>query len=280
MAPPDTAARGSCLNFDHITFWVSNAKQAASYYVAFMGFRPLAYKGLETGSREYAAHAVVQDRIVFLFVSALTQNGEFSRQLNLHGDFVRDIAFTVDDVEAIVTRSKSNGATLIRQWQEQDADGIVKLATISTIGDTTHTFVERSSYRGLFLPGFREPGIRDPSADLPPPGLQFIDHCVATRLENSIESTSDWYQKNLSFHRFWSVDDVDVKTTNSSLKFLVVANNSETIKLTILEPASGRRKSQVQEFNEYNGGTGIQHIALHTENICQSEYFHDYQHKR
>ena len=107
---------------------------------------------------------------------------------------------------------------------------------------------------------------------MPSPALEFIDHCVATRFENTIDQSCDWYKKNLSFHRFWSVDDVEVETSNSSLKFLVVSNDSETIKLTILEPAAGKRKSQVQEFNEYNGGTGIQHIALHTENIIQSEY--------
>lgn len=261
----------SCLNFDHVTFWVSNAKQAASYYVAFLGFQPLAYKGLETGSREVAAHAVIQNKVVFLFVSPLSpKNQEFGSRLQQHGDFVKDIAFTVDQLDPVVSRSQANGATLLSLHNEQDADGCVRLATIATgMGDITHTFVEKGTYTGLFLPGFLASPLHHGSC-LPSPDLQFIDHCVSTSVQDTIDSSCEWYTKNLAFHRFWSVDDVGVETSNSSLKFLVVANNSESIKLNILEPAPGKRKSQVQEFNEYNDGPGIQHIALHTNDIIQS----------
>lgn len=261
----------SCLRFDHVTFWVSNAKQAASYYVAYLGFKPLAYKGLETGSRQVAAHAVSQNNVVFVFQSSLSpDNQEFGQRLQSHGDFVKDIAFTVDDLDLVISHSRDKNACLVKSWREEDDGGSVRMATIATaMGDITHTFVERGSYAGLFLPGFKEPRIRHTSLS-PSPGLQFIDHCVSTSMENTIDSSSDWYQNNLSFHRFWSVDDIDVQTKNSGLKFLVVANDSETIKLNLLEPVVGMRKSQVQEFNEYNGGPGIQHIALHSDDIIQS----------
>lgn len=106
---------------------------------------------------------------------------------------------------------------------------------------------------------------------LPLTGLTHIDHCVGSQVQDTIDSTSDWYENILSFHRFWSVDDIDVTTSFSALKFIVVSNESETIKMPILEPAIGLRKSQVEEFNEYNGGPGIQHIALHTDDIIESE---------
>ena len=276
MSPSCPAASsGLCLQFDHITFWVSNAKQAASFYTAFLGFRPLAHKGLETGSRAYASHAVAQQEITLLFVSSLSpEDEEFARHLQQHGDCVKDIAFTVDDVDAIVdSLSRKQGVRLLRHWQEEDQDGVVKFATIASEGDMTHTLVQRNQFSGLFLPGFRETRTSHVAGNtLPAPGLQFIDHCVATRYENSIDSARDWYEKNLSFHRFWSVEDLSIETTKSSLKFLVVTNKNEKIKMTILEPAKGNRVSQVQEFNEYNGGPGIQHIALHTEDIVQSEW--------
>ena len=77
-------------------------------------------------------------------------------------------------------------------------------------------------------------------------GLQFIDHVVGSQDAGGMSSAGDWYEKSLAFHRFWSVDDVNVQTQFSALNFVVVANDSETIKMNILEPAPGLRKSQVQ----------------------------------
>lgn len=65
---PDT---GKYSGFDHLTFWVGNAKQAASYYVTRFGFEHIGYKGLETGSRSTVSHAVRQGSAVFVFVSPL-----------------------------------------------------------------------------------------------------------------------------------------------------------------------------------------------------------------
>lgn len=266
---------GNCLDFDHVTFWVSNAKQAASYYVSMLGFCPLAYKGLETGSRSVAAHAVSQGKIIFVFVSALLPDDDvMGKGLQRHGDFVKDIAFVVDDVNIMVERSQQIGANVIKCWTETDTGGSVKMATIATeLGDTTHTFVQRGSWAGLFLPGFSKPIIKASVGSLLPTGLHFVDHCVSTAMEGTVDTSCDWYQQHLAFHRFWSVDDVvDVSTPDSGLKFLVVANGNESIKLNILEPVTGMRKSQVQEFNDYNSGPGIQHIALHTEDIISSKF--------
>lgn len=263
-----------CLNFDHVTFWVSNAKQTATMYCVQFGFRPLAYKGLETGSRHVCAHAVRQGNIILVFASALTpdHNLEMGQHLVKHGDGVKDIALSVDDLDAVFKQAVERGATVVKDiWTESDSQGTVRMATVQTLGDTTHTFVERAHYKGQFLPTFKESNLKVTLLDrLPDPNLQFIDHIVGTQIENGLEATGQWYEQNLNFHRFWSVDDVDVKTVNSALKFVVVANETETIKMNILEPRAGKNKSQVQEFNEYYGGPGIQHIALHTDNIVDT----------
>ena len=72
------------------------------------------------------------------------------------------------------------------------------------------------------------------------------------------------------FHRFWSVDDSQIHTEYSALRSIVVTNYEETIKMPINEPAPGKRKSQIQEYVDYNGGAGVQHIAMHTSDIISS----------
>ncbi|XP_068077228.1 4-hydroxyphenylpyruvate dioxygenase isoform X1 [Danio rerio] len=266
--------RGKFLNFHHIKFWVGNAKQAAVFYCDKFGFEPLAYKGLETGSREVVSHAVKQDKIIFVFESALNPgNEEMGEHLIKHGDGVKDVAFLVEDCDFLVKKAKERGAAVLKEpWVEQDAGGKVKYAIVQTYGDTTHTFVEYlGPYKGLFLPGYKEPLFRDPLLPKLPSGhLSFIDHIVGNQPDDEMVPVSDWYQKCLLFHRFWSIDDKQIHTEYSALRSIVVTNYEETIKMPINEPAMGKKKSQIQEYIDYNGGPGVQHIALNTSNIIQA----------
>lgn len=265
--------KGRFLHFDHVTFWVGNAKQAASYYCTKMGFVPLAYKGLETGSREVAAHVVKQNRIIFVFMSPYNPgNIEMGDHLVTHGDGVKDIAFEVEDLDAIVQRAKARGGKIVRDiWEETDEGGTARFAIVQTFGDTTHTFIERSNYQGLFLPGYKPPIQKDISLkNLPPAGLDFVDHCVGNQPDDEMVPASDWYEKSLMFHRFWSVDDKQIHTEYSALRSIVVTNYEETIKMPINEPAPGKKKSQIQEYVDYYGGPGIQHIALNTKDIIKA----------
>jgi 4-hydroxyphenylpyruvate dioxygenase len=81
---------------------------------------------------------------------------------------------------------------------------------------------------------------------------------------------AQWYEKILQFHRFWSVDDSIIHTKFSSLRSIVVTNYEETIKMPINEPANGLRKSQIQEYCDYNGGAGVQHVALRSNDIIKT----------
>ncbi|KAI0243737.1 hypothetical protein L0F63_001363, partial [Massospora cicadina] len=261
---------GSYHGFDHITFMVGNAKQAASYYVTRLGFKHIAYRGLETGHRDIATHVVAQDDIFFVFQSALNPgNLSFTQQLGAHGDNVKDVAFAVDDVRAIYELAIKRGARSIRApWEESDNDGSVIMATVATYGDTEHTFVERKSYNGPFLPNFRPTAVEDPLESLlPKVGLNFIDHCVGNQPDMAMEPSCSYYEKCLGFHRFWSVDDSQIHTEFSSLRSVVMADSNERIKMPINEPAAGKKKSQIQEFVEYFGGAGVQHVALNTCDI-------------
>uniref|UniRef100_A0A3P8VRE7 4-hydroxyphenylpyruvate dioxygenase n=1 Tax=Cynoglossus semilaevis TaxID=244447 RepID=A0A3P8VRE7_CYNSE len=253
-----------------MTFWVGNAKQAASYYCNKLGFEPLAYRGLETGSRDVVSHVVKQDKIIYVFSSALNPgNKEMGEHLVRHGDGVKDIAFTVEDCDFIVKKAKENGAVVVKEPHTlEDKHGKVRLAVLQTYGDTTHTLVERMGYSGLFLPGFQSSAVKDPLlAKLPGGKLNFIDHVVGNQPDDEMVPVVEWYRRNLLFHRFWSVDDKQLQTEFSALRSIVVANYEETVKMPINEPAIGKRKSQIQEYVEYYGGPGVQHIAMNTSDI-------------
>eukprot|EP00161_Ancyromonas_sigmoides_P016733 TRINITY_DN44_c0_g1_i2.p2 TRINITY_DN44_c0_g1~~TRINITY_DN44_c0_g1_i2.p2 ORF type:complete len:387 (-),score=214.39 TRINITY_DN44_c0_g1_i2:43-1203(-) len=259
--------------FDHVTLWVGNAKQAATYYCARLGFQAVAYAGLETGSREHVTHVVRQGGITIALTSALQPgNDEMGRHLVTHGDGVKDVAFAVDDVDKVFARALEHGATVVMKPRVlEDGDGSVKLAAVRSYGDTIHTFVDRSAYTGVFLPGFRAVDEADPLlALLPPVNLYRIDHCVGNQPDGEMLPAVQWFVDKLGFHRFWSVDDKDIHTEFSSLRSVVVADFHENVKMPINEPAEGKRKSQIQEYVDFYGGAGVQHIALKTEDIITS----------
>ncbi|KAK9489698.1 Glyoxalase/Bleomycin resistance protein/Dihydroxybiphenyl dioxygenase [Lipomyces doorenjongii] len=270
--------------YHHIKWYVGNAKQAASYYVTRMGFRPIAYKGLETGSRAIASHVIANGSVTFEFVSVLKtkvkdqEEGiliqEISKHLADHGDAVKDVAFEVDDIYAVWDYISKHGAKLIAPPTEiSDEHGTVIIAKLATYGDTTHSLIQCSGYTGAFLPGYSTTAY--PSTDpiemlLPSINLANIDHCVGNQGWNQMEGICEYYENALGFHRFWSVDDKDIFTEFSALKSIVMASPNDIIKMPINEPAVGKKKSQIEEFIEFYGGAGVQHIALRTQNIIET----------
>ncbi|KAI1364680.1 4-hydroxyphenylpyruvate dioxygenase [Xylaria arbuscula] len=277
--------------YDHVTWWVGNAKQAASYYNTLFGFRTIAYKGLETGSRYFTSYVVANHDVRFVFTSpirsltylpadepisqdelALLQ--EMHAHLERHGDAVKDVAFDVDDVQAVYDRAVSGPDGIAVSVQpprvvrsDGAEEGEVVTAVIRTYGDTTHTLISRRDYTGPFLPGLvaREPA--PSSVALPPIDLVRVDHCVGNQSWNEMVAACDFYEKCLSFHRFWSVDDKTICTEFSALNSIVMSSANAVVKMPINEPAPGKKKSQIEEFVIFNSGAGVQHIALLTNDI-------------
>eukprot|EP00834_Sanchytrium_tribonematis_P000319 NODE_6_length_70510_cov_1.054395.p24 type:complete len:360 gc:universal NODE_6_length_70510_cov_1.054395:21152-20073(-) len=257
--------------FDHVRFYVGNAKQAATYYITKLGFEPYAYRGLETGSRQVASHVVRQKNIIFVFESPLLPtDNKLNPHIALHGDGAKDVAFKVDDCKHVYSEAVKRGAVSVREPSElEDENGKVIIAAVKTYGDTIHSFVERKGYKGHFLPGFIACQPDPITKLLPKIGLEFLDHCVGNQPDLQMVAACEYYEKTLQFHRFWSVDDKQIHTKYSSLRSIVMADWDEKIKMPINEPAQGMKKSQIQEYVDYYGGSGIQHIALRTENILQ-----------
>lgn len=258
--PTERPQIGKFFGFDHAKFYVSNAKQAASFYTSRFGFDYVAYSGLETGSRDFCTHVVGNGKVLLAFVCALNPgNVEFAKYLETHGDGVHDIAFTVEDCRKTYELAVSRGAKSIQAPEElKDENGTVITATIQTYGDTVHTLVQRVDYTGPFLPGYSASPLKEPFNDLiERPQFECIDHCVGNQPDQEMEPTAQWYEKMLDFHRFWSVDDTMMHTEYSALRSIVMADFDEVIKMPINEPASGKRKSQIQEYVDYWGGAGV-----------------------
>ncbi|ATZ57804.1 hypothetical protein BCIN_15g03370 [Botrytis cinerea B05.10] len=274
--------------YDHITWYVGNAKQAASYYCTRLGFQTIAYKGLETGSRYIASHVVANGKIRFVLTSPVKAYSglkddepitekerellrEIYEHLEKHGDAVKDVAFEVDDVASVYYNAVEQGAVGVQKpIKGKDEDGDVTTAIIRTYGDTTHTLISRSNYSGTFLPGYRAtpPSKLDPlNALLPTIPLEAIDHCVGNQDWGAMQSACEYYEKCLSFHRFWSVDDSQISTAHSALNSIVMASPNNVVKMPINEPAPGLRKSQIEEYVDFYSGAGVQHIALRTPDI-------------
>ncbi|KAI1130310.1 4-hydroxyphenylpyruvate dioxygenase [Nemania abortiva] len=276
--------------YDHITWWVGNAKQAASYYNTLFGFRTIAYKGLETGSRYFTSYVIANNDVRFVFTSPIRSYvhlpaeepisqeelvllKEMHEHLERHGDAIKDVAFDVDDVEAVYDRAVSGADGIAisvqppRVSRGNNKEGEIVTAVVRTYGDTTHTLISRRGYTGVFLPGFvaREPA--PSSVALPPIDLVRIDHCVGNQNWNEMVAACDFYERCLSFHRFWSVDDKTICTEFSALNSIVMSSANAVVKMPINEPAPGKKKSQIEEFVIFNSGPGVQHIALLTDDI-------------
>jgi 4-hydroxyphenylpyruvate dioxygenase len=251
---------------DYVEFYVGNARQAAHYYRTAFGFGLAAYCGPETGTRDRASYVLVQNKIRFVLTTPLTPEGAIAEHIRRHGDGVRDIALWVDDAEAAWRATTSRGARSVREPETvRDVSGEVRVAAIGIYGDTVHSFVERKNYRGAFLPGFEEVDAEDTLAR--PAGLKYVDHMVGNVGWGEMNRWVGFYRDVMGFRMFKHFDDNDISTEYSALMSKVMSNGNERVKFPINEPAHGKRKSQIEEYLEYYGGPGVQHIAMATDNI-------------
>ncbi|TVY30871.1 4-hydroxyphenylpyruvate dioxygenase [Lachnellula hyalina] len=275
--------------YDHATWYVGNAKQAASWYVTRMGFKIVAYQGLETGYRCTASYVVSNNRVKFVLTSTIRSNSalvddasvssaerklvsDIHSHLERHGDAVKDVAFEVDDVHALFSRALSSGAKSVQDPKTVETDdGILITAIIQAFGDTTHTFISRRGYSGKFLPGFQTVTEDDPIEKfLPTIQFEEIDHCVGNQDWGNLEATCYSYERCLGFRRFWTVDDRNLMTEYSTMNSIVMASpGSGVVKMPINEPAAGKKKSQIEEFVQFFDGAGIQHLAFRTTDIVR-----------
>ncbi|WP_047247400.1 4-hydroxyphenylpyruvate dioxygenase [Maribacter thermophilus] len=253
---------------DYMELYVSNSKQAAHYYKTAFGFQSLAYRGLETGSREYESYVVEQDKIRLVLTSPLKSGTEVGRHIDKHGDGVKVTALWVDDATYAYEEAVKRGAKSFMEPQvEEDEDGRVVRSGIHTYGEVVHIFVERKDYNGVFLPGYKKWESDYQPTDT---GLKYVDHMVGNVNLGKMNYWVDFYEKVMGFTQILSFDDKDISTEFTALMSKVMSNGNGRIKFPINEPAPGLKKSQVDEYLEFYEGEGVQHIAVATNDIVKT----------
>ncbi|WP_369223039.1 4-hydroxyphenylpyruvate dioxygenase [Streptomyces sp. R39] len=258
---------------DAVVFAVGNAKQAAHYYSTAFGMRLVAYSGPENGSRETASYVLENGSARFVLTSVIrpdTEWGHFlSRHVAEHGDGVVDLAIEVPDARAAYAYAVEHGARPVAEpYELKDEHGTVVLAAIATYGETRHTLVERTGYDGPYLPGFvaTSPIVEPPARRT----FQAVDHCVGNVELGRMNEWVDFYHRVMGFTNMKEFVGDDIATEYSALMSKVVADGTLKVKFPINEPAVAKKKSQIDEYLEFYGGAGVQHIALNTNDIVET----------
>ncbi|HXR12525.1 MAG TPA: 4-hydroxyphenylpyruvate dioxygenase [Gaiellaceae bacterium] len=254
------------LGWDYVELWVGNAKQAAYFYEHALGFTRTAYSGPETGVRDRASYVLEQGDVRFVVSSPLREEHEITRHQSRHGDGVRDIALTVPDATEAYRQAVQRGARGVAEpARHEDEFGSIEISAIATYGDTIHTFVNRSDYAGLFKPGFVS--VSSNGHANPGVGLTNIDHIVGNVELGKMDHWVEFYENVFGMTNILHFGDDQIQTEYSALMSKVMSDGSGKIKFPINEPAEGKRKSQIEEYIEFYGGAGAQHIALATTDI-------------
>ena len=256
------------LGTDYVEFYVGNAKQSAHYYKTAFGYQSLAYAGLETGVRDRTSYVLKQDKIRLVLTTPLTQDSPINDHLKKHGDGVKIVALWVEDATSAYQETMKRGAvSFMEPTVEKDEFGEVVRSGIYTYGETVHLFVERKNYNGIFLPGYKEwKSDYNPEAV----GLKYIDHMVGNVGWNEMNTWVKFYEDVMGFVNFLSFDDKQIHTEYSALMSKVMSNGNGRIKFPINEPAEGKKRSQIEEYLDFYGGPGVQHIAIATDDIIKT----------
>ena len=258
-------------DFHHIEYLVGNAKQAVHFYKTAFGFKPIAYCGPETGIRTHVSYVVRNNRNVFVLTTPLSSKCKMSSWLNKHGDGIYDIAFSVDNAKEAYESCVSRGAKGIDEFiSSSDSNSMYNKYSIKTYGDTIHSFVEDDKYLGCWAPNFIEIQSDFSSEMVENNSLVKIDHIVGNVEEGKMDKWKEFYENIFGFTNFVRFDDSDISTQYSSLRSIVMRSKNWKIKLPINEPASGLKKSQIEEYLDFNEGPGVQHVAILSNDIVDS----------
>jgi 4-hydroxyphenylpyruvate dioxygenase len=257
---------------DYVRFYVGNAKQSAHYYSTAFGMTCVAYRGPEQGFRDHAEYVLVSGSARFVFAGGVHTGADATQHYARHGDGIVDIALEVPDVDKAYAHAIAQGATGLEAPHDlTDADGTVRVAAVATYGETRHTLVDRSRYTGIFLPGFvARPPIVERDATRPKRFFQAVDHIVGNVELGRMDEWVEFYKRVMGFTNMAEFVGDDIATDYSALMSKVVASGTRKVKFPLNEPAVSQRKSQIDEYLEFYGGPGAQHVAVATNDILKT----------
>ena len=255
--------------WDAVVWSVGNAAQAALFFQAVYGMELVAYSGPETGNRDHHAFVLRSGAVRFVLKGGVDPKSPLLDHHRCHGDGIVDIALEVPDVDRCIAQARAQGATVVEEPHDlTDEHGTVRLAAIAAYGDTRHTLVDRSRYTGPYLPGY----VTRRSGHVAPEGssrrlFQALDHVVGNVELGRMDEWVGFYNRVMGFTNMAEFVGDDIATEYSALMSKVVASGNHRVKFPLNEPAVGKKRSQIDEFLDFYGGPGAQHVALATTDI-------------
>ncbi|MBW9207367.1 4-hydroxyphenylpyruvate dioxygenase [Mumia sp. zg.B17] len=258
--------------WDAVVWVVGNATQAAHYYQSAYGMELVAYSGPETGNRDHCAYVLRSGGVRFVLKGAVAPDSPLIAHHAAHGDGIVDIALEVPDVDRCIAHAREQGATVLEEPHDvTDEHGTIRTGAIATYGETRHTLVDRSAYSGPYLPGFVErTSAYEKRAGAPKRIFQALDHVVGNVELGRMDAWVDFYHRVMGFTNMAEFIGDDIATDYSALMSKVVASGNHRVKFPLNEPAAGKKKSQIDEYLEFYGGPGAQHLALATNDIVNA----------
>ena len=252
--------------WDAVVWAVGNATQAAAFYQLAFGMELVAYSGPETGNRDHHAYVLESGAVRFVLKGGVNPCSPVITHHFAHGDGIIDIALEVPDVDRCIAHARAQGATILEEPHDlSDEHGTVRTAAIAAYGETRHTLVDRSRYDGPYLPGYvsRTSTYQRPGRRL----FQALDHVVGNVELGAMDQWVDFYNRVMGFTNMAEFIGDDIATDYSALMSKVVASGNHRVKFPLNEPAVAAKKSQIEEYLEFYGAPGAQHLALATNDI-------------
>ncbi|KRE37743.1 4-hydroxyphenylpyruvate dioxygenase [Janibacter sp. Soil728] len=262
--------------WDAIVFVVGNATQAAQYYQSTWGMELVGYSGPENGNRDHKAFVLTSGSIRFVLKGAVSPDSPLIAHHTAHGDGVVDISLEVPDVDKCIAQARAAGATVVQEPETvSDEFGSVRIGAIATYGETRHTLVQRTvdgqTYAGAYLPGYVERTSTFVKRDGAPKRLfQALDHIVGNVELGKLDEWVGFYNRVMGFINMAEFVGDDIATDYSALMSKVVANGNHRVKFPLNEPAIAKKRSQIDEYLDFYGCPGAQHLALATNDILRT----------
>ena len=153
-------------------------------------------------------------------------------------------------------------------WVEDDYGRVELVGDRAPTATSSTLFVNRHDYAGPYLPGYVSSTDNGQVGD--GVGLMALDHVVGNVELGRMDHWVDFYERVFGMTNIVHFGDDQIQTEYSALMSKVMADGSGKIKFPINEPAEGKRKSQIEEYLEFNHGPGVQHIALQSEDIVRT----------
>ena len=247
----------SISRINYIEFYISNLPSIQFLFNHGLGFK----KTLVVDQVESVHHTsfVFQNDINIILSSSDDSLSELSRQVSLSGDFIKDVAFEVDNIEQVIHKARAWGVEIIEPIHEFCYNQeIIKKATISAFGNTNHSLIQRdpSTINSLSL-----------QKQIVNNGyLNNIDHIAVAIEFKNLQKWVDFYKNIFGLKKIF---EENVATENSGLISVVVGDEQKGIKIVLVSPMDGKSRSQINDFIINNNGEGVQHIAFSTSRIVE-----------